>query len=167
LEDLVSEIFKKFMEFVIKNKIKTDIEYISDLKLDYIIEDIINEVFSSEFDLRKEELVINNVKALFNNDEINDVILLTNRGKIIYTSLNDKKLTHFLKEIEFRVKICNNSILKMFYTSKMGELVLSEYINELYLLVLIFDSKVRFGMAEFYLHKMVKNIEAILTNNEV
>ena len=167
LEDLVSEIFKKFMEFVIKNKIKTDLEYISDLKLHYIIEDIINEVFSSGFDLKKEEIIINTIKELFNNDEISGVILLTNRGKIIYTSLHDNKLTHFLKEIEFRVKICNNSILKMFYTSKMGELVLSEYVNELYILVLIFDSEVRFGMAEFYLHKTVKKIDAILTNNEI
>ena len=55
----------------------------------------------------------------------------------------------------------------MFYTSKMGELVLSEYINELYILVLIFDSNVRFGMAEFYLHKVVKKIDVILSNNEI
>ena len=164
LEDLILKIFKLFMEFVVKNQIKTDLEYISDIKLDYIIEDVINESFSSGFDLKKEELIVKRLKELNNNDEINGVILFSNRGKILYSSLDDTKLAHFLKEIEFRVKICNNTILKMFYTSKKGELIFSEYVNDLYIILLIFDSKVRFGIAEFYLQKIVKKIEAVLND---
>jgi hypothetical protein len=72
-------------------------------------------------------------------------------------------LTFFLKELEFRVKICNNSILKMFYTSKNGELIFSEYLFDLYIIILIFDSKIRFGIAEFYLQKLVKKIEDVFS----
>ncbi len=165
LENLILRIYTKFTEFVLKNKIKTDLEYICDNELDFIIGEVIDEVFSSGFDIKKEKVIIKTLKKLNENDEINGVLLLTNRGKVIFSSLVDKNLIYFLKEVDFRVKICNNSILKMFYTSKHGELIFSEYINDLYIIMLIFDSKTRFGIAEFYLQKLVRKIETILIND--
>jgi hypothetical protein len=162
LEDLILKIYTKFRYFVLKHNIKTDIEYISDIELDYIVEDGLNDVYSSGFDKEKEELIKNTLKELSNKDEITGVILLTNRGKMIYSSLDNEKLGRFLKEIEFRVKICNNSVLKMFYTSKYGELIFSEYIYDLYIIILIFESKIQIGIAEFYLRKIVKSITQIL-----
>ena len=68
----------------------------------------------------------------------------------------------FLREVDFRVKICNNNILKLFYTSKNGELIFSEYVGELYLVILVFDANIKFGMAEYYLHKLVNYIKGLL-----
>ena len=96
------------------------------------------------------------------NNDINGVILLTNRGKVIFSSINDIILKRFLKEVDFRVKISNNSILKLFYTSKNNELIFSENIRDIYIIILIFDAKIRYGMAEFYLQKVVKMITDIL-----
>ena len=74
----------------------------------------------------------------------------------------DIELKKFLKQVDFRVKICNNSILKLFYTSRDNELILSEYINDLYFIILIFHAKTKFGVAEFYLQKIVSKICIIL-----
>ena len=81
---------------------------------------------------------------------------------MIYSTLKGTKLRKFLKEVEFRVKICNNSIIKLFYTSKDNELIFSEYIQDKYFVILIFDSNIKFGMAEFYLQKVVKNVLLLL-----
>jgi len=71
-------------------------------------------------------------------------------------------IRRFLKEVDFRVKIFNNSILKLFYTSKNNELIFSENIRDIYIIILIFDTKIRFGMADLYLQKVVKMITDIL-----
>jgi len=162
LEAIISKINSKFLEYVNKNKIKTDLEYVYDEQLNYLIEDIIKEPFSGEFDLKKEVLITEFLKSYQKSDDLNGAILLTNRGKVIFTSFNDTSLKRFLKEVDFRVKISNNSILKLFYTSKNNELIFSENICDIYILILIFDTKIRFGMAEFYLQKAVKKITDVL-----
>jgi len=162
LEEIVSLVHAVFIKFVIKNKIKTDLEYIYDEDLNYLIEDTIKESLSREFDLEKEEMILTFLSEIAMNDEIHGIIFLTDRGDIIYSSLEN--IHNFLKEVDFRVKICNNSILKLFYTSKNKELIFSESIEDLYLVILIFDSKTRFGIAELYLHKVVKKILEILHN---
>lgn len=162
LEGIISKVNSKFLEYVNKNKIKTDLEYVYDEHLNYLLEDIIREPFSSEYDLKKEGLIIEFLRNFQLNDDINGVILLTNRGKVISSSFIDTILKRFLKEVDFRVKISNNSILKLFYTSKNNELVFSENIRDIYIIILIFDTKIRFGMAELYLQKVVKMITDIL-----
>jgi len=132
LEEIISKIHSKFSEYVIKNDIQTDLEYIYDEQLNYLIEDIIREPFSSEFDLIKENDIISLLKELHLNDDIKGAILLTNIGKVVFSS------------------------------SKNNELIFSENINDLYILILIFDAKIRFGMAEFYLQKVVKKIINLL-----
>lgn len=164
LEAIISKINSKFLEYVNKNKIKTDLEYVYDEHLNYLIEDIIREPFSSEFDLKKEGIITAYLKEFQQSADLNGAILLTNRGKVIFSSFNDTSLNRFLKEVDFRVKISNNSILKLFYTSKNNELIFSENIRDIYILILIFDTKIRFGMAEFYLQKAVKKITNVLCN---
>ncbi|MBY8987411.1 MAG: hypothetical protein KGD61_03070 [Candidatus Lokiarchaeota archaeon] len=162
LEAIISKINSKFLEYVNKNKIKTDLEYVYDEYLNYLIEDIIREPFSSEYDLKKEGAITEFLKDFQKCADLIGAILLTNRGKVIFSSFNDTSLKRFLKEVDFRVKISNNSILKLFYTSKNNELIFSENIRDIYILILIFDTKIRFGMAEFYLQKAVKKVTDIL-----
>ncbi len=162
LEAIISKVNSKFLEYVNKNKIKTDLEYVYDEHLNYSLEDIIRAPFSSEYDLKKEGVITEFLRNFQLNNDINGVILLTNRGKVIFSSINDINLRRFLKEVDFRVKIFNNSILKLFYTSKNNELIFSENIQDIYIIILIFDTKIRFGMADFYLQKVVKMITDIL-----
>jgi len=160
LEDIISKVQSKFIKYIRRNNIKIDLEYIYDEDLDELIEETIKNFLSKEFDLRKEEKIITLLNEQSLSDDINGIILLTDRGKLIYSSI--RNIHEFLKEVDFRVKICNNTILKLFYTSKNKELIFSEFVEDLYIVILIFDSKTRFGIAELYLHKVVKNIKNIL-----
>ena len=164
IKELISSIHQEFLRYVVKNEIKTDLEYISDRILDYAIKDVFDGILGKNFDLDKEESIFNYLKDLKLNDDISGVIYLTDLGQVIYSTLKGTKLRKFLKEVEFRVKICNNSIIKLFYTSKDNELIFSEYIQDKYFIILIFDSNIKFGMAEFYLQKVVKNITLLLKN---
>ena len=162
LEDLVSKIESQFLKYCTKNNIKTDLEYVYDEFLNYTIEDIIKEPFNNEFDMVIQKEVISYLKDFKSNDDIKGVILLTHRGNVIYSSINDNLLKPFLKEVDFRVKISNNSILKLFYTSKNKELIFSESMNDMFIVILIFESKIRFGIAEFYLQKVVRKIHNLI-----
>jgi len=162
LEDLVSKIESQFLIYVNKNNIKTDLEYVYDEHLNYLIEDIIKEPFNNEFEIVQQKEVINFLIDFKSNDDIKGVILLTHRGNVIYSSINDNMLKPFLKEVDFRVKISNNSILKLFYTSKNKELIFSENVNDLFIVILIFESKIRFGIAEFYLQKVIRKIKNLI-----
>ena len=118
LEAIVSKVNLKFLEYAQKNKIKTDLEYVYDEHLNYIIEDIIRKPFTNEYDLKKERVITEFLNEFQKSSDLNGVILLTNRGKVLFSSFNDTSLKRFLMEVDFRVKISNNSILKLFYTSK-------------------------------------------------
>jgi len=164
IKELISCIHKEFLHYVSKNEIRTDLEYISDSILDLTLKDVFDRVLGKIFDTDKEESILNYLKDLRLNDDINGVIFLTDLGHVIYSSLKNPKLRKFLKEVEFRVKICNNSIIKLFYTSKDNELIYSEYIKDKYLIILIFDSKIKFGIAEYYLQKVLRKISLLLEN---
>jgi len=157
---LIAKIDEKFNLYIERNEIHTDLEFIQDTDLDRSIEEIISDYLSNEFDLMKEKNIIKYLKGLNCEDQINGIIFLTDLGQVIYSSLQQAELGKFLKEVEFRVKICNNTILKLFYTSKNKELIFSEYILNKYFVILIFDSNIRFGLADFYLQKIVKRIES-------
>ena len=159
LENIVSEINTHFVNFITKNNVNISIECVRDENLNEIIDRIIRDTNRNEFDLLKEEEVIEYLKNLVLNDEIEGVILLTDIGKVIFSSINGIVLRNLLKEVDFRVKICNNSILKLFYTSKNNQLIFSEYVEDLYFVILVFDLNTKFGVAEYYLHKVVKFIK--------
>ena len=164
LEHLISKINDLFLDYINKNKINIDCHHINDDQLSQNINTIIKNTLTSEFDLGKEEKIIEFLNDISLNDEIEGIILLTDKGKIVYTSLKKQNFKYFLKEVDFRVKICNNSILKLFYTSKDHELIFSEFVEDLYFIILIFDLDTKFGVAEFYLHKIVNYIKKILNN---
>lgn len=167
LENIISKINFRFIEYVNKHKINMDVEYIYDKSLNVIIDEIVENILSKEFDLEKELKIIEELKKLALEDEINGIVLLTDKGKVIYSSLNQLVINNFIKEVEFRVKIFNNSILKLFYTSKNKELIFSEYVENLYFIILVFNSETKFGIADFYLQKAVKIIKTCLNNQEM
>ncbi len=164
LEETISKINKRLSKYMIKNKINIDDQIVFDSKLIEVIEEIIDDVFSNEFNLKNEKQIIEYVKETISFDGIDGNILLTDRGKVIYSSYNTLNLKNFLKEVEFRVKIHNNSILKLFYTLKDNRFIFSEYVNNKYFVILVFNSHVKFGMAEHYLARIVKSIKNILSD---
>jgi hypothetical protein len=121
--------------------------------LDADIDKIITEVFNDEFNLSKEKEIIDFLNTMELSDEIKGIILLTNKGKVIYSTFNKVEMQKFLREVDFRVKITNNSILKLFYTSKNNELIFSDYIDDLYFIILVFSIDTKFGVAEYLLSK--------------
>jgi len=164
LEELISKINKRLSTYIIKKKINIDEQIVFDSKLNEVIEEIIDDAFSNEFNLKTEKHIIEYMKKISRFDEIDGTILLTDRGKVIYSSYNKLDLKNFLKEVEFRVKIHNNSILKLFYTLKDKRFIFSEYVQSKYFIILVFDSHVKFGMAEHYLSRIVNSVKKILLN---
>ena len=164
LEELISKINKRLSTYMIKKKINIDEQIVFNSKLNEVIEEIIDDAFSNEFNLKTEEQIIEYMKKITELEEIDGTILLTDRGKVIYSSYNKLDLKNFLKEVEFRVKIYNNSILKLFYTLKDKRFIFSEYVQSKYFIILVFDSHVKFGMAEHYLSRIVNSVKNLLLN---
>lgn len=164
LEDIVLKVNNRLRAYINKNKINIDAEIIYDSKLNEILDNIIDDSLSSEFDLKVEQEIIEYMKEITLIEELDGIILLTNRGKVIYSSYNKLDLKNFLKEVEFRVKIYNNSILKLFYTFKDKRFIFSEYVQNKYFIILVFDSHVKFGMAEHYLTRIVHSVKKMLSN---
>jgi len=163
LDDIISKINKKVTTYIRKNKVKIDGEIIYDSKMNKVFDIIINDIISDEFDLEKEESIKEFLNKLTLRDDIDGIIFSTNRGKVVYSSFDKSDLRKFLKEVEFRVKIFNNSILRLFYTFKDKKYIFSEYIQEKYFIILVFDSNVKFGVAEYLLTKIVNSIKKIFS----
>ncbi|MFX0001086.1 MAG: hypothetical protein ACFE9Q_03625 [Candidatus Hodarchaeota archaeon] len=164
LGEKISKINKQLFTYLIKNKIDIDKQIVFDSKLIEVIEEIIDDAFSNEFNLKIEEQIIKYMKKVTGFDDIDGTIVLTDRGKVIYSSYNKINLKNFLKEVEFRVKIHNNSILKLFYSLKDNSFIFSEYVQNKYFIILVFDSHVKFGMAEHYLTRIVNSVKKILSD---
>ncbi|UCC19441.1 MAG: hypothetical protein JSV62_15285, partial [Promethearchaeota archaeon] len=164
LEEIISKINKQLTSYMVKNKINIDKKIVYDGEFNEIIEELIDEAFSSEFNLKSEEQIVEYMKEINLIDEIDGSILLTDRGKVIFSSYNKIDLKHFIKEVEFRVKIYNNSILKLFYTLKDKRFIFSEYVQNKYFIILVFNSHVKFGVAEHYLTRIVDSIKNMIIN---
>ena len=162
LENITNKIHDKFTEQINKHLVNSKNEYVRDLEFDKIIDVIIEEILSTEYDLDIESKIIEELEEFSKNQDIKGIVLLTNKGRVIYSSLRSIELRNLLKEVDFRVKIYNNTILKMYYTSKNGNLIFSEYVNDMYFIVLVFDFNIKFGMAEYYLNKIVDFIKLVL-----
>ncbi|MGV9205279.1 MAG: hypothetical protein ACOC44_14810 [Promethearchaeia archaeon] len=162
LETLTDRLHKKFTYYIATHNINTDYEQIEEARFAPVIAELFDHRLSTYAEVQKETEIYAYLNDLLKNDEIEGIILLTDRGKIVFNSFNRIKLKALLKEVEFRVKICNNSILKMFYTSKEGELIFSEYVGDSYFIILVFDLTVKYGIAEFHLRKTVNSINQLL-----
>jgi len=159
LDEIISKIHQRITSYLLKNKVNIDAEIIYDKELNKTIEEVLNSSLSYDFGSQKEIKIIAFLKELIATDDIEGMILLTDRGKVIYSSYNKLDLKKFLKEVDFRVKIYNNSILKLFYTFKDKRFIFSEYVLDTYFIILIFDSNMKFGLAEHYLTKAVNKIK--------
>ena len=162
IEEIISEVNKTFTKYIDKKKIDHNIEHICDENLNQKIDEILEDILSAEFDLDVEQKIKEYIELLSKNDEIKGIILLTDKGNVILSTFKQAELRDFLKEVDFRVKICNNSILKLFYTSKNNELIFSDYIEDSYFVILVFHINTKFGVAEYYLKKLVDNIKKAL-----
>ncbi|MFW9969979.1 MAG: hypothetical protein ACFFDF_07240 [Candidatus Odinarchaeota archaeon] len=162
LEEAINKINQRLIVYMRKKKIDINKQNVYDGVFNEIIEESIEEAFSNDFNLKTEEQIIEYVKDLVLMDEIDGVILLTDRGKVVHSSYNKIYLKNFLKEVEFRVKIHNNSILKLFYTFKDKKFIFSEYVQNKYFIILVFKSHVKFGVAEHYLARIVESLKSLL-----
>jgi len=140
-------------------------EYIYSKDFDQIIDVTLESILSNEFDLRKEAIILKYLKELNATADVEGVILLTNKGKVIFSSLRSYNVKKLLKEVDFRVKIHNNAILKMFYMTKNNDMIFSENINDLYFVILMFNFNTKFGISEHYLKKTVDYIKKTLGAN--
>ena len=86
----ISKINKRLSKYMIKNKINIDDQIVFDSKLIEVIEEIIDDVFSYEFNLKNEQQIIEYIKEITSIDGIDGTVLLTDRGKVIYSSYNIK-----------------------------------------------------------------------------
>ncbi|MFX0038481.1 MAG: hypothetical protein ACFFCY_03065 [Promethearchaeota archaeon] len=162
LEEAINKINKRLMEYLREKKINMNEQIVYDGVFNEIIGETIEDAFSNEFNLKTEQQIIDYMKELNSIDEIDGAILLTDRGKVLYSSYNKVYLKNFLKEVEFRVKIYNNSILKLFYTFKDKRFIFSEYVKNKYFIILVFNSHVRFRVAEHYLTRIVNSVKKFL-----
>ena len=109
LDEIISKIHQKIMSYLIKKNINIEAEIIYDRELNEVIEEVISDALSHELGSQKEIEIIKYLKELTSTEDIEGLILLTDRGKVIYSSYNKLDLRRFLKELDFRVKIYNNS----------------------------------------------------------
>ncbi|MFX1425691.1 MAG: hypothetical protein ACFFBE_04505 [Promethearchaeota archaeon] len=163
LDEIISKIHQRIMSYLIKNKINIDAEIIYDRELNEVIEEVITNILTYELSTQKEIEIISYLKNVTSTDDIEGLIFLTDGGKVIYSSYNKLELRKFLRELDFRVKIYNNSILKLFYTFKDKKFIFSEYVLETYFIILVFNSNVKFGLAEHYLNRSVNKIKATIS----
>ena len=164
LEEAVNKINKQLTTYLRKKKIDINEKIVYDGIFNDIIEETIEEAFSNDFNLKNEKQIIEYLKKLILIDEVDGLILLTDRGKVLYSSYNKVYLKNFLKEVEFRVKIYNNSLLKLFYTFKDKRFIFSEYVQNKYFIILVFNSYIRFGAADHFLTQVVNSVKNLLSS---
>jgi len=164
LEDYVNKIDLRIRKFIEKNKINTKIQNVHHEKINNYVDNLVKHDDYNIEKKSKEYLMVKYLIDFIRNNKLEGLILLNNEGRIVYSSLNSFKLKELLKDLDFRIQIYKNSILKLFYSSK-NELIYSGYINDQYFIVLIFDIKTTtLGFAECYLKKAIKNLNSILQN---
>lgn len=159
LNEYINKIDERLRDYVVENKININVECINDDNINKFIDDLIGEKFDS-YDKTKEKEIIKFLKNFHLENEIEGMVLLNNKDKIVFSSLNQIKLKRLLCQLDFRIKIYNNSILRLFFTSNK-ELVYTEYINKTHFLILIFDIKTNFGIAEHLSRKIIKSLKSI------
>ncbi|MFX1381502.1 MAG: hypothetical protein ACFFBP_03590 [Promethearchaeota archaeon] len=162
IEDIIEKIHQEYITQFNKQNLDKNLEHIRNPNFDRKIDEIIEKILSTEYDIKKEKMIIEEIKTISQYNEIKGIIFLTNKGRVIYSSLKGNDLRNLLNEVDFRIKIYNNTIIKMYYNSKNGDIILSEYVDDLYYIILLFDKKISFGFAEYYLNKAVKLIKSTL-----
>ena len=159
LRDYVKEIDNCIRDYVIKKKININVECIHDEDINKFIDNLIRDKINKN-NIQKEKKILKYLKDFHLKNEIEGIVLLTNKDRIVYSSLKPTKLKILLNQLDFRIKIYDNSILRLFFTSDK-ELVYTEYIDNSYFVILIFDIKTKFGIAEYLSRKLINSLKEI------
>jgi len=167
LNDITKKIHNEYITLIKRHNITKKIEHIKNINFDKKIDKIIEKILSTEYDIKKEEKIIDQFKKFSNHHEVNGTILLTNKGRVIFSSLKSNELTKLLNEVNFRIKSHNNSIVKMCYNYKSGDIILSENVNDLYFVIFLFNNKTSLGLADYYLNKAVQLIKTTINNRDL
>jgi hypothetical protein len=162
IEKKVKEANQILRKYIKNNRINIRSQYIHDIEFRNEMRSILSQDNEESFKISEKEIkIIKYLKNKLKLDEIEGILLFSNNGKLIFSTVGDKELKHFFKEIDFRVKICNNSILKLFYTSHKN-IIFSDYIEDSFFLILIYNLNINFGLADHYLNKIVEGITFLL-----
>ncbi|TFG00659.1 MAG: hypothetical protein EU541_01610 [Promethearchaeota archaeon] len=162
LKDYIELIDKKLRDYILENDVNIEVENIHDHLIDEFIDNLIMENDAS-YDKEKEKILIEFLKSVITKSDIEGIVLFTNRGKIIYSSINSDNLKTLLDKLDFRIKVSsdNNSIVNLFYSTKK-ELIFSTPINQSYFIGAVFGIDTPLGIAEYKLKKIIKQILKIL-----
>ncbi len=163
LQEIANKIHTKYLKYIKKHGNSEHVEQIQNKSFEKEVGAIITEIVGKEYDLKKEHKIIEFLQEYSQSGDLEGVVLLTQHSKVIFSSMGDMELNNLLKEMNFRLKASNNSILKMYYTSKTGKIVFSEQVEDLYYIVLVLNPIIKFGIAEYYLQKAVNFIRTFLS----
>ncbi|MHA1150885.1 MAG: hypothetical protein ACTSR8_21910 [Promethearchaeota archaeon] len=108
--------------------------------------------------------VVNVIREFVNQKDILGGAIFTVEGKVLYSSLPVNTLTNTIREFEVRYKKNLTLVNKLFMVLMNDEKICSEFIeikNGKFIIVLVFHSSVKLGMANFYLIDLMKEIKKI------
>lgn len=163
LEDYIDSIDNRLRKYINTHKIDINIDSIKSESINKYIDKILNEDRNrkkSKYEKNKEASIKEILKKFLFRNDIEGLILFDNKGRIVYCSLTYDKLNYILENVDFRIKIINKAILKLFYTTKR-ELIFSKFIDADYFLVLIFNISTPFGIAEYLFERIIKKVKNI------
>jgi hypothetical protein len=161
IENKINQVNQFLQEYLKINEFNDRAQYIHDNSFREGIKEIFSQKRDNYFTTNQEIKIIKYLKQSLKLDELEGIILFSDSGKLLFSTVGKSELTNFFKEIDFRVKIFNNSILKLFYTSH-NNIIFSDYLEDSLVLILIFNLNIQFGLADYYLKKIVNKIKLIL-----
>jgi hypothetical protein len=164
LEDFIDLIDNRLRNYINNNKVNIEVENIQDEAINNYIDRLIMDS-DRRLNKEKESSIIHLLKSTTRKAEIEGIVLFSNRGKIIYSSLALNNLKTLLDKLDFRIKVTSdsnsNSIVNLFYSTKK-ELIFSTPINQSYFVGVVFSIDTPLGIAEYKLKTIVKEILKIL-----
>lgn len=163
LQKIADKIHSKYLKYIKKHCFHDNVEYIQDKNFEKEVGSIVAKIVEKEYNLDNENEVIDFLRSFSQSGDLEGVVLLKRHGKVIFSSMSGSELNNLLKEMNFHSKVQSNSILKMYYTSKTGRIVFSEQVEDLYYIILVLNPIVKFGIAEYYLQKVVNFIKISLS----
>ncbi len=160
IEDYIDKIDNRLRSYIETNQVDIEVENIQDPSVTEYIDNIIRK-HDIGYDRHKEKMMASFLKSAILKNDIEGIVLFTNKGRIIYSSLTSENLKMLLDKLDFRVKISNSSIVKLYFSTKK-ELIFSTSINQLYFLGVVFNIETPLGIVEYKLKRLLNRIETIL-----
>jgi len=162
LEDYIDIIDNRLRNYIETHNVNIEVENIQDQAINEYIDDLIMEN-GTNYDKKKEKVLVSFLKTTIMKSDIEGIVLFTNRGRILYSSLTQDNLKKLLDKLDFRIKVSSdkNSIVNLFYSTKR-ELIFSTPVNQSYFIGAVFKIDTPLGIAEYKLRKIIKEVLKIL-----